>query len=292
VAGVSTPYRPAGVGILLDRALGLYRANWRPIMGAALIVVFPAALLASVGQVFAQRQIMIVFEAIRSSDSGALKSISDAAGWTQAIQALGSLGSLAYGAANVWLTVGILAAAPEVASGGSVTIRRLLTGGASRFWTAVAITVFTGMVALVPLAGLVIALFWLLAIPIAVVEGAQFDRAFGRSWKLVSKVGFWRTALFGIAMGTLVFTLEQAAVSPTVLRQLVGAIQDPGALFTPLSVEWTVFAGLLGAVGLALVSPFTTLATYLYYTDARARAEGMDLLQEARDLAPAEEAAA
>jgi hypothetical protein len=221
----------------------------------------------------------------------ALRGLSEGVGWTQAVQALGSTGSLAYAAASVWLTVGILTVAPELAAGASVTMRRLLTAGAPRFWMAVAVTVVTGMVALVPVAGVVVALFWLLAVPAVAVEGAPFDKALARSWRLVSGVGFWRTALFGIALWTVVIALEQLAVAPNVLRQLVGAIRDPGALFQPLSVEWTVFAGLLGALALSLVSPFATLATYLYYADARARAEGMDLLQRARDLAVSERAA-
>jgi hypothetical protein len=292
VAGVPTLYRPAGIGLLLDRALGLYRANWRPIMAVALIVVFPAALLASIGQVFAQRQLMSVLEVFGSGDTAALQGLTAAAGWSQVVQMIGSLGSLAFAGASVWLHAGILAVAPELASGGSVTVRRLLMAGAPRFWMALAVTFVTGLVALVPIAGVVIALFWLLAVPIVVVEGATLDKAFGRSWKLVSEVGFWRTALFGIGLWIVVIALEQLAMAPNVLRQLVGAIQDPGAVFRPLSVEWTVFTGVLSALGLALVSPFTILATYLYYTDARARAEGMDLMQQAHQLTPSEQASA
>jgi hypothetical protein len=287
-----TLYRPAGIGLLLDRALGLYRANWRPIMGVAMIVLFPAALLASIGQVFAQRQLMQVIEVFSSGDPAALQGLSRIADWTRVVEMFGSLGSLAFAGASVWLHAGILAVAPELASGDSVTTRRLLMAGAPRFWIAVAVTAITGMVVLIPIAGIVIALFWMLAVPIVVVEGASFDKALGMSWKLVSEVGFWRTALFGIGLWIVVIALEQLALAPNVLRQLVGAIQDPGAIFRPLSVEWTVFTGVLSALGLALVSPFTILATYLYYTDARARAEGMDLMQQARLLTPSEQASA
>ncbi len=281
---MSTLYRPAPIGLLLDRALGVYRLHWRAVMGAALAVLFPAALLATIAQVFSQRELAAIFSALASNDSRAFLA-AQGGGWAPVIQLTGTVGSVVWLAANAWVYTGVLACAPEMAEGRPVTTRRILSAPGSRYWTVIALTVVTAMVLFVPVAGLVVAVFWLLAIPVAVVEGAAFDRAFARSWRLVSRAGFWRTVLFWMALGLIVFALEQVALAPNVLRQAFQALLDTGSLFQPMSVEWTVFAGVLAAVGLAFAAPFSMLAMYLYYADARARAEGMDLVQQARALA-------
>ncbi len=288
---MTTLYRPAGIGLLLDRALGVYRLHWRAIMGAALMFLFPVALLGTVSQVFSQRELFTIIQAVASRDPSAL-AVTQNNVWLTLIQTVGWIGSILWAAANAWFYTGVLTCAPEMAQGRPVTARRLLTAGAPRFWNVVAITVASGAVLLVPIAGMVVVVFWAVAIPVAVVEAAPFDRALGRSWKLVSSVGFWRTVLFWIALGLIVFALEQVALAPNVIRQIFDGLRDPGALFRPLSIEWTVFSGILAGLGLALAAPFSMLATYLYYADARARAEGMDLLQQARALAPAPAGAA
>ena len=71
--------------------------------------------------------------------------------------------------------------------------------------------------------------------------------------------------------------LQTAITSPTLIRQLVASIQNPEAVFQPLSVGWKVFEGLLSATAVTLVLPFASFAWLSFYLDLRARREGMDI---------------
>jgi hypothetical protein len=281
---VSTVYRPAGIGRILDRAIGLYRANWRPIALAALIALFPVALLASLGQVFAQRELLGMIQAVISQDPLRFVAVSQDAQRNQIINLLGTAAVWLFAVVRLWMTVGVLTVAPKLVAGQSVTVRELLTAPASHFWVALAVTIVGGVVAAIPVVGWIVAVFWTVAVAVVVVEGAPFEKSFGRSWKLIANVGFWRTVAFLIGLGLVTLALQLVPTAPMVLRQALDWLRDTGAIFQPMSVEWTVVSGVLGALGNALAAPFAMLATYLYYTDARARAEGMDLVMRARAM--------
>jgi hypothetical protein len=202
----------------------------------------------------------------------------------QVVNLLGTAAVMLFGIARLWLTIGILTMAPKLVSGEPVTVRELLTSPASRFWVALAVTIVAGLVAAVPIVGWVVTVFWTVAVAVVVVEGAPFEKSFGRSWKLIANVGFWRTVGFLVGLGLVTLALQLVPTAPLVLRQALDWIRDTGAIFQPMSVEWTVVSGALGALGSALAAPVAMLATYLYYTDARARAEGMDLVMRARAM--------
>lgn len=281
---MSTVYRPAGVGRILDRAIGLYRANWRPISTAALIILFPMALLASLGQAFAQRELLGTIQALLSQDSQRILAVGQDAQRNQIINLLGSAAVWLFAVARLWLTVGVLTVAPRLVAGERVTVHELLAAPVSRFWVALAVTIVSGLVAAIPLVGWVVMVFWTIAVVVVVVEGAPFEKSFSRSWRLVANVGFWRTVAFLVGTAIVTMALQLVPTAPMVLRQVLDWIRDTGAIFQPMSVEWTAISGVLGAVGSALAAPFAMLATYLYYTDARARAEGMDLVMRARAM--------
>lgn len=281
---MSSAYRPAAVGRILDRALGLYRANWQPIMVAALILLFPAALLASLGQVFAQRELIATFSAAVSGDVERLVAAGRDIQANQWVNLLGTAAVWLYTAVRLWMTVAIITVAPKLVAGQRVNVRELLAAPASRFWVALAVTVISGLVSIVPVLGWIVLVFWTLLVPIVVVEDTSFEKAFGRSWKLVAAVGFWRTVLFLLGVLLVTTVLQLVPTAPMILRQMLDWIRDTGSLFQPLSVEWTVIQGVLTALGWALAAPFAPLATYLYYADARSRAEGMDLVLRAREL--------
>jgi len=276
---------PRGIGRILDRAFDVYRANFRTIVTASAIFIFPLALAAGVAQVFYMRGILPVARDIFTDpalgpDLGALAQL-------QLWGYLANAVSLPYWVARVFIASCLFASAGSMLYGQRPTVREFLRSGTSRFLpflgASALIALLSGfyflVVPLVLLAG------WALAPMTIVTEAAPFDRAFGRSWSLTlgSK---WRVVGFYLVVSAFVLVLESAVTSPTLVRQIVASIQSPDAVFQPLSVGWKTVEGLFTAAAATVALPFMELAWFSLYLDLRARREGLDLVVRAEQERP------
>ena len=271
---------PRSVGRILDRAFDLYRANFRTVAGSAMIVVFVIALIAGVAQTFYARGAMVLVGDIFSQTAMEpdLEAFTQAQMWGW----LTNLMALPLWIARLYIEACIYAAAVPMLYGERFTIREFLRGGRGRYLWYVLVSFLLSMITgfyflIVPL---IFVAGWALAPLIVVVENASFDSVFRRSWTL-TKGSKWRVIGFFIVLGAFTLVLQTAVTSPTLIRQLVASIQNPEAVFQPLSVGWKVLEGLLTAAAITLVAPFASFAWLSFYLDLRARREGMDIVAAA-----------
>lgn len=289
---------PKGVGGLLDDAIAMYRANWKTLMLASLIVVAPFALILSVAQVFAYRGLIELFGQAMNSASP-----EDVFGTMTPSQAATNV---AYSAmplfylARWYIFAAVLVAGPAILYGRGLELRSLLKPGWRPVLTLVGVQVLivviiyaSSIAAAITLVGLAalpflipfLAARWSVAAEACVAEEQSAGRALKRSWALTRR-RFWRTVGFSISLGFVTYAVSIAIQSPTILHAIVSGVQTRGAIFEPVSVFWKVFEGLLAAASAAILAPFTALAWYRYYLDLRSRSEGMDLLVRAHEFAP------
>ena len=274
--------RPKGMGRLLDNAFELYRANFKTITLGSAIVIFPFALMMGVAQSFYLRGFLGFF-----SGMGNFGSPEEFLG-LQAWQMLSYAVSPAYGIARLYISVCIFAAAPRMIAGERVSLREYLRPGLKRtLWMVLTVWIVQMVVGMgfvffiVP--GVILFVGLAVARVVVVVEDASLGQAFGRSWKL-SRGHFWRIIGFWMAVATLMFVLQAVVNSPSAIRQLSASIQDPDAIFQPVSVGWKTLEGLFAALSTSLVYPFVELSWFFLYLDLRARREGMDLVARAQAI--------
>jgi hypothetical protein len=280
---VGVDLSPRGFGRILDAAFDLYRANFRSIVIASAAVLFPAALLVSVTQVFYTRGLLQVIPGVFAGDIP-FTELDRVQIWSVLSNAVAPV----FFIAQLYAGSAILSAAPAMLAGQRPGPWAILRGGWARFgWliiVSLAVSVLTGISA-IPL--LFPALFvWArlsVARVVTIIEAAPLDRALARSWSLTG-TNTWRTIGFAIALALITIALETAVTAPSLIRQVVASVGDPEAIFAPLSAGWKTFEGALSAVAVALVFPFAQLAWFFYYLDLRARREGMDLLVSAGEL--------
>jgi hypothetical protein len=121
-------------------------------------------------------------------------------------------------------------------------------------------------------AGLVGVVFFMLTMPVVMIEGVGPLDAITRSVRLVSK-RFW-TSLGVVALSVVLTYLLDLSLSiiPTI-----------AAFFVPSSWAWVLLA--LGAsLSALIVTPIIAAATVLLYLDIRFRVEGLDLELRAADV--------
>ena len=270
-------YRPRSVPRILDGALALYRANLKPVALASLALLFPAGLVSGLGQVLLQRGIVQTTTGAPSLSSLGIVLLSEAVLYAGIVVAV---------LAQTWLASALLYLAPGLAAGRVVTAREVLAAGRHRFWTVLGISIVSSIVA-GTLVGIPVAVFWAIAPAAAVVEGIPLDRGLSRSWRILRRVGFWRTALLFFGVYVVTVGIEYAILAPGAIAQLAVTAANPEALVTGQLLPIAAIQGLLTALSAALAAPFTSLATYFYYTDSRSRAEGMDLVMRAAELGAA-----
>lgn len=280
--------RPRDIGTLIDDAIATYRANARPILLAAALVVFPAALLAGIGQDFYLRGFVESIVAGAGSTTAPSPGFDVFAGYA-ATAAGGWL--LLFGRA--YLDSAILAGYPQMLHGRVTDEKAFLKAGLTRWgWyllTAYLVQVVVSLAAIVSFFALFaggIAAWALLSLaaPITVLERANTAQAIQRSYALVKR-HFWRTLGYLVIVTTLVGLFEGALASPLIVRQIVVAAQNPEAMFQQTPLVWKIVEGLVLGATMTLVAPITPLALAALYTDLRARSEGMDLIVRAREIA-------
>lgn len=274
---------PRRLARILDAAFDLYRANFRSIALASSVVVFPAALLVGVAQVFYARGLLEFIPVLLSGEI-----VSDEIGSVQIWSTLSSAAAPVFMGARLYMGSALFAAAPGMLAGERPGPWELLRGGWPRFgWVvlvAIIVSVLTGLAALALLLPAVFVFARLsVAQVVTVVEGVPLDRAIARSWAL-TRSRVWRTIGFIIALTAITFAFESAITAPSLIRQVLASVSDPEAVFSPVSAGWKTFEGTLSAAATSLAYPFVQLAWFFYYLDLRARREGMDLVLAAREI--------
>ncbi len=265
---------------MLDDAFGLYRANIRTVAVVSLLTVFPVALVVGVAQVFYTRGLLALVPVL-GEGTGDLAGFDSLALFALASNVTAPL----FWVARVYLACALLRAAGAFMSDDPPGVRGVLAVGWRRFLTYALVSlvlVFSagvlGLFFIVP--GVIFAVRFALAPAIAAVEGAGFETAFRRSWQLTSGYA-WRVIGFFVFLSLFTLVLETAVTSPSIVRQVMVSVQNPEAVFEPVSAGWKTFEGLLSAASVALVMPFIEFAWFFFYADLRSRREGMDLVARA-----------
>ncbi|MBC7266751.1 MAG: hypothetical protein H5T75_07260 [Coriobacteriia bacterium] len=280
--------RPRDIGELIDDAIATYRANARPILFAAALVVFPAALLAGLGQEFYVRGFFESIVAGSGSTTAPSPGFDVLAGYAATVA-----GGWLLLLGRAYLDSAILAAYPQMLRGRVSDEKAFLKAGLSRWgWYLLTAYLVQMIVSLAAVASF-FALFagglaaWALlslAATVTVLERANTAQAIQRSYALVKR-HFWRTLGYLAIVTTLVALFEGALASPLIVRQIVVAAQNPDAVFQQTPLVWKIVEGLVLGAAMTLVAPIMPLALASLYADLRARSEGMDLIVRAREIA-------
>jgi len=268
----------------------MYRGSYKQLLFVSAIFVFPAALIAGLGQDFYLR--------------GFTELIGSPASTAEPSEALFNTMMISYlvmGVAAQVLALGrayldssVLRAAPGMLYAPAESGKSVLKGGLARFgWYLLVVIVVQMIVGAAAVAsffvlGAAALAAWAalsLAGVIVVVEDANLVVAIQRSMALV-KGSYWRVIGYLLLVSALTAAFEGAIGSPAIIRQLVASLQNPEAVFQPLSIPWKVFEGLTLGIAIALPAPFIPLAMFSLYLDLRSRKEGMDIIVRARELTP------
>lgn len=298
---------PRGAGRLIDDAFALYGANFRSLLKALAVVVFPVLLLYGVVQVFYYRGwIEMTMNIILSRGAPTVDPSVFANDPALAIASAGSIAlGLAYAGVKLFFDGSVYASVPEMVTGTRPAWKDMLARGRGVFlllvlvqllmfvalygaamvgYLLVIITLGLGLLVFVPgLAYLSVALS--LAGPAAVIERCSVTDALRRSFALV-RGDFWRVFWMLTAVWFITLQVESAIISPLAIREVFVALQQPDAVYHPASATWKIIEGAAQAAAVALVLPISDLALVSVYLDMRSRREGMDLLIRAQDLTP------
>lgn len=180
----------------------------------------------------------------------------------------------------------VVYAACESALGRPVTPGGIVSGVLRRYfpllgyWLLFLVSFYISLILCVAPVALWVWVFvgWIVVTPAMFVENIGLGAAFGRSWRLVEG-RWWRTflVLFLIA---LVWYIAQIALS---------AFLQLGQVLLQVVLSPFLAAGIASALSqviVALVNPILQIAVVLVYFDLRVRKEGLDLFQQAYQLAP------
>ena len=191
-------------------------------------------------------------------------------------------------AARVYISAAIFRAGPRMLLGEEVTrhfinknaLIRTLWVGLIAFVVSLATNV--GLVFFI-VPGVILATALSVAEVVSVVEEVTLPEALRRSWKLTQR-SWWRIIGFWMILATLAFALQATIYTPAIVRQLIASINDPNAVFMPISPLWKAVEGSLAALATALIYPFVEFGWFSMYLDLRSRREGMDIVARAEDI--------
>jgi len=252
-----------GVGEILDAAIKLYRAQWRPMMAIVAIALVPITFL----QTFLTRSFGSPF----STGSATLPADFDSTLITSAV-----LGLIQVLVIQPFLTAAVAKASADVYLGHQVVVGPTFRFAVSKIHSILWISILYGLAVLLGFVLLIVPaiIVWVRFVfgsTVLVVEGRKGSQALGRSWRL-AQGHFWKL------LGTLLLANIMASV-------VEGILSIPGAVaFAAVgSGGWPLYAiGL--SVAAILTTPFTTLITVLLYFDLRIRKEAFDLEVMAQEM--------
>jgi hypothetical protein len=259
--------RPLRVGEILDVAIKLYRANFRTLVKAVVVVVGPVQVLSA-----------LVSSSTRSFSNSRLTTTVGADG--QVHLKAGAVGGVVAGGL-ILVALGLVAT--ELASAASLRAvseaylgeqpewRRSLRFAVSRLrpliWLAFIhfLLIAVGFLfCVVP--GVYFYGAFAVAVPVLLLEDVRGRRALGRSRDLVR--GRWWPVAGAVFVATLLTSIVQSAVS----AGLVGA-----SLSANNEIVRDVVAAIGGTAAAMITTPFLAAVIVVLYIDLRVRKEGFDL---------------
>jgi hypothetical protein len=253
------------VGEVVDTAIGLYRRNWKLLVGTAAIVVVPVQILSS----FLNRDYFSQFTGLYRSFRHGLAPTATGPG-------VGSLGSLLALLALPFLTVALATAVASCYMGSPITPGQAWRRTMRRFWAILGLGLVRGVLIGVGFLLFVVPAIFLavqlLVAPVAlVVEEAGPVTALERSWRLTGR-HWWRMC------GVEVLKAAMAGFG-------YGLVEAPALAlgFVAGPVGW-VFLAIAGSLGQLVVAPLVVAVTVVAYFDLRIRKEAFDLAVAAQRL--------
>jgi hypothetical protein len=253
------------VGEVVDTAIGLYRRNWKLLVGTAAAVVVPVQLLSA----FLNRNYFSqVSDMVRSLQKGLTPS--------SPTTGVGSLGGLLSVLALPFLTVALATAAASCYMGSPITPGQAWRRTMRRSWAVLSLGLLRVLIIgigfflfLVP--GIFLYIRLLVAPVALVVEGAGPVRALERSWRLTGG-NWWRICGVEVLKGVVAWFGYALIETPTVLLG-----------FLTGRLGW-LFIGVGGSLLQVFVFPFLVAVTVVAYFDLRIRKEAFDLALGAQRL--------
>jgi hypothetical protein len=296
---------PLSIGDIVDRAIRIYRARFKPMLVTALVLLAPLAVLTGALSYFVNEQ------SIRSSASG---DVAGSLGATAGSIVLSLLNWLIQGVAELALTFHALAALRDEGMQPRESIRaatgRLgswlgmsLLRGAAYFALLLVLVLpsvglvlaadsfdgesgaaafaILGLMCLILFATLVIVVLglylqtrWVVGTPSLVVEQLGARQSLRRSWSL-TRGKFWRSLGVTLVLGVIALIVLSL---PNIVFQMV-------AMFgTEQTSLWSAAGSALGTVLSSLYVPLSAAAYVVLYYDLRVRRENLDLAVRVEQL--------
>jgi hypothetical protein len=256
---------PRGVGEVVDTAIGVYRHNWRLLVGTAAVVIVPIQLFSAFLNRGAAAQLS---DLLRSLQSGVTP--------TTTGSSLGILGQLLWWLALPFLTAALIAAVASCYMGNPITAGQAWRRTMQRFWAVLGLGLLRVLLIGVGLLFLAVPGIFLyiklVVAPVALmVEGTGPIGAMERSWRLTKGL-WWR--VFGVQVLRVVLGWFGLGLFQTLALGLSLVTGPAGWLFSAIG----------GSVAQLLVYPFVVSVTVVLYFDLRIRKEGFDLAVTAQQL--------
>lgn len=266
--------RPLEVGDLLDETFRMYRRHFLLFGGISVVLSIPGAALS--GFLLGSLSSFLRQGTTQTTDFSFLTPLLIGLGVALFVGLLllpFSLGAVTY-------------ATCESALGRPVTPGGILAGVLRRYfallgyWLLFFFSLYLSLILCIAPVALWVWIFigWVVVPPAMFVENIGLGAAFGRSWRLVEG-RWWRTFLV-LFLIVIVWYVAQIALS---------AFVQLGQVLLQLVLSPFIAAAIASALGQvvgAVVSPILQIAIVLVYFDLRVRKEGLDLFQQAYQLAP------
>jgi hypothetical protein len=264
--------RPLGVGEILDRAIQVYRQNFRALVTMTAAVIIPLRVVTVLINLSAR-------PGTRSAGSNTFGGIQFGGTTTNAHDAAVRLaaslivvvlglgaGALAVGACTRGVSDAYLGGA-KADAGASLRVALRSLGSLVGLELLMVLGASLGLVfCFAP--GVWLWTSWIVATPVLLVEGLKGTHALQRSFSLV-KNRWWPT--FAVV---LVAALLAGAVGSALSFALVGVIF---ATRDTNSTAYIISSGAIAAIASLITTPFVAAAYVITYFDLRVRYEGLDL---------------
>jgi hypothetical protein len=276
--------RPKRAPEIFDEAVGLYRLEFRRLVAAGGIFLFPAGLVLALAQIAYQ----VAVVGLMGAGTGGL-------GLALAVVTLLLAVTSLYSLVSIFARGVLISASARLHRREPVDVRGVIRETWSRAPALVLTEMLVGfgvgvasLFFIVP--GVVLGTLLALSGVAVIVEGRSLFDAMGRSYELVRR-HWWRVFGVLLAVGIMSLVLQSIVTTPGQLVWLIRILRaDPDALM-PLG-DIALLAGLqnvLAAVAVAIVAPLTALLTTGLFIDLRIRREGEDLIVALKE-APGDQA--
>jgi len=254
---MSVMLRPLSLGELLDRAFQLYRSRFSLFVGISAIAYLP---------MFVVRMALLwVPKHISPSQI-----VATLVGWI--IVCLMMLVAMAAASSATVVAVSVTYLEQPITLGEAYSRVSGMLGKVALMMVGMGLAIFFGFLFFI-VPGVLMALAWALAIPVAVLENASFRQSLSRSAALTSG---HRMRVLGIFLlyYALIFVLDMALVAPIgVLAVIKKGPLGPMAV-GPLII---VASSIVNYIIESLVTPIVTICLSLMYYDERVRKEAFDI---------------